>query len=229
MSLLYPDNPNVRNAVHKSMERAFLPAGRTVKSLVMLSGGLDSVALLVNLLAHTTHEVHAHHIEIVNSERRSEAENDTLAKVLEHVRQHYRPFKYSTSKYELMMGLGGGIDMTLAMFMAARVVVAEGTYTDLVWTGHIASSIIDFQEASAVFTACFTYHRYKPVWCFPFTRCSKFDVYTSIPPALAEMTWSCRTPVYNGSVYAPCGTCHACDSRAKIYKEIEKHNAARTA
>lgn len=190
----------------------------------MLSGGLDSVALLANLLEHTDHEIHAHHIEISNYEKRADIENKTLDKVLQYMREKYRPFIYSSSKYELMMGLGGGLDMTLAMFMAARVTTAEGKFFDLVWTGHIAPSIYEFMEASAVFTACFTNNRYKPVWSVPFTKSTKLDIYNSIPPELAEITWSCRTPVLKNGNYEICGVCHACESRNKIYEDLKKLN-----
>lgn len=218
--LFYPDNLEVKAALYAAMKRAFLPDDRVIKSLVMVSGGLDSVALLASLLAHTTHEIHAHHVEIRNAEGRAEVENATLERVLPYLRERYRPFAYSTSKYELMMGQGGGTDMTLAMFMAARVTVAEGTFTDLVWTGHLASPMVDYLEASAVFTACFTYHRYKPVWVFPFINCKKTDIYASIPPELADMTWSCRTPVLESGVYRRCGKCHACQTRDEIARDI---------
>ena len=218
--MLYPHNTGVKEALYHSMERAFLPK-RAIKSLIMLSGGLDSVALLASVLAHTDHEVHAHHIEIRNSENRAEIENQTLARVLPYMREHYRPFTYSTSTFELMMGMGGGLDMTLATFMAARVTVAEGTFQDLVMTGHVNPGQHEYNEAAAVFAASFLNHRYKPIWIVPLSKVSKFDIYNAIPPELAEMTWSCRTPKFDGKTYTPCSACHACDTRAKLMQDVE--------
>lgn len=49
----------------------------------MYSGGLDSVALLANVLAETNHHVHVHHIELSNREGRAEVENQAVATTLE--------------------------------------------------------------------------------------------------------------------------------------------------
>ncbi len=222
--MLYPNNTAVKNNLYRSMERAYLPK-RIAKSLVMISGGLDSVVLLTTLLAHTDHEVHAHHVEIRNTENRWEIENRTLERVLPYIREHYRPFTYSTSKYELMMGMGGGLDMTLAMFMAARVTCAEGTFMDLVHTGHVRANPYEYWEAAAVHTACYVNSRTKPMWIAPLSHLSKFDIYNAIPPQLADLTWSCRTPIEIGNDYQPCLTCHACKTRAELAKEVELFRA----
>ena len=212
----------VRKALFQSMESAFLDEKVRVNSLVMLSGGLDSVALLVNLLEHTNHRIHAHHVEIANSERRVHAENQALEGVLAFLRRDYRKFTYSTSKCELMLGTGGGTDMTLTMFMAARVTIATGCTTELVWTGHYSQTATqEIAESSAVFAACFANIRYKPVWMMPFRHCLKLDVYGSIPRELADMTWSCRTPLFENQRFSECGQCHACETRARTLAELD--------
>jgi len=40
------------------------------KVLVMASGGLDSTACIYKLLTETDHELHLHHIRMINTERR---------------------------------------------------------------------------------------------------------------------------------------------------------------
>ena len=66
----------------------------------MFSGGLDSVALLANLLQETEQSLHAHHIEIQNYENRARAENDAVRRTLAYFNGHYRDFSYSSSKSE---------------------------------------------------------------------------------------------------------------------------------
>jgi 7-cyano-7-deazaguanine synthase in queuosine biosynthesis len=220
--MLYPNNTAVKDNIFRTMKRAYLPE-RPAKTLIMISGGLDSVVLLANFLAHTNHEVHAHHIEIHNKENRWEIENRTLERVLPTIRERYRPFTYSTSKYELMMGMGGGLDMTLATFMAARVTTAEGTFMDLVVTGHVAASTHEYCEAAAVHAACYVNSRVKPIWITPLSKLSKFDIYNSIPPDLADLTWSCRRPIELGNDFQPCLKCHACKTRMALADEVAQY------
>jgi 7-cyano-7-deazaguanine synthase in queuosine biosynthesis len=54
------------------------------------------------------------------------------------------------------------------------------------------------------------------------SKCNKLQVYCSIPPELAELTWSCRTPLYSGGKPLPCGKCHACESRSGIMQKLKK-------
>jgi 7-cyano-7-deazaguanine synthase in queuosine biosynthesis len=182
----------------------------------MLSGGLDSVALLANVLAETNQRLHVHHIEIQNYEARQHAENDALQPVLAYLRQHYREFSYSTSKSEFPLGKGGGYDITLVLFTAARVHTALARVVEVVYTGHIAPNRPEILEASAVFNACYINKRFKPAWLWPLAHLKKIDIYRSIPRELAEMTWSCRRPVPVADSFRPCGQCHACRSRAEV-------------
>jgi 7-cyano-7-deazaguanine synthase in queuosine biosynthesis len=220
--MLYPHNTTVKDALLKKIAKTH-PPQRKLKTLLMLSGGLDSVVLLATFLAHTDHEIHAHHIEIRNTENRADIENQTLERVFPYLKEHYRPFTYSTSKYELMLGLGGGLDMTLATFMAARVNGATGASQDFIITGHVNASVAEYNEASAVFTACYTNHRNKPLWLVPLARLRKFDIYNAIPPALADLTWSCRRPLFDGTNHTPCQKCHACETRRDLSDEVAKY------
>ena len=76
-----------------------LPDSIQNRALVMYSGELDSFAILYSLLAHTKLDVHAHHIEIVNYERRDEAENDAIAKQMAYLKRETRRLEFSSSKH----------------------------------------------------------------------------------------------------------------------------------
>ncbi len=150
--------------------------------LVMFSGGLDSVALLANLLQETDQALHVHHIEIQNYENRAQAENDAVRRTLAHFRQHYREFSYSSSKSEFPLGRGGGFDLTLVLFTAARVHTALGRVVDIVYTGHIAPTQAEILEGSAVFNACYINKRFKPKWLRPLAHLKKRDIYAIHSP-----------------------------------------------
>jgi hypothetical protein len=214
-----PKSRAVANALQQEVRRA-LPAAssRLYSALLMLSGGLDSVSLLANILEETDHSLHAHHIEIQNYENRLQAESEALQAVLAYCRERYRAFSFSTSKSEFPLGRGGGFDLTLVLFTAARVHTALGRVIDIVYTGHIAPTRPEILEGSAVFNACYINKRFKPVWLRPLDRLKKIDIYDSIPQELAELTWSCRRPVYQGDSYRPCGQCHTCRSMAEVFR-----------
>ena len=66
-------------------------------TLAMLSGGLDSTAMLVKLLAETGDALRVHHIRMVNREGRDRAEQRAVEAIVEYCRARYRPFRYSES------------------------------------------------------------------------------------------------------------------------------------
>jgi len=216
-------NPAVAAGIHKALKDGYSPTdpAREVGSLLMYSGGLDSTALLANLLTATRHKLHVHHIEINNLENRAEAENNAIRLIMDYCRENYRPFTYSTSKHEFNLGIGGGLDMSLALFTAGRVYNACGGGLDTVWTGHISPSTWEIVEGAAVMHANFINKRRVPEWLRPLARMKKKDIYESIPEELAQMCWSCRTPVYEDGAYHPCGKCHTCQTIAKAGGKID--------
>ncbi len=218
----WPQNRNAAEAFGRSLEAAGLElTGGGHRALVMLSGGLDSVALLALVLAETDHHVHAHHIELHNFEGRAIAELHALDRVREWFADHERPFDYTTSVAEFPFRRGGGYDMALSLFVASRICYSiDGV--DAVLTGHIFPRHRELAVGMAVYQASFGTRRVRPPWLWPFSEIPagrkhkrKIDVYESIPPDLAERCWSCRTPVHppDGG-YEPCGECHACVSVA---------------
>ena len=220
----YPHNRAMADALQKCLEKTF--KGRTpppnLKTIVMLSGGLDSIALLATVLKETTHAVHAHHIEIVNFENRWKVEKRAVADALKYIRKHYRAFDYSESRNEFSVGKGGGTDLQLSLFTAFRLTTALGGNVDLVMTGHITPPFWELSEGAAVFHAGFIHKRRKPEWVWPLKFLTsahtqkKLDIYESIPEELAETAWSCRKPVQTKAKFTPCGVCFACKSMIAI-------------
>ncbi|MCH1554379.1 MAG: hypothetical protein L7S45_07295 [Luminiphilus sp.] len=222
----YPVNRVVANALDKSLRTARTRHDRAnIRSLVMYSGGLDSVALLANVLAETEHHVHVHHIEIVNRDGRSEIENIAVEKTLDYIRREYRDFDYSSSRNEFNVGWGGGTDLQLA-FTAGRLTTALEGMVDIVFTGHIQPPFWELSEGAAILNAVFIQRKQKPEWLWPLSKIDgafgmrKVHIWESIPPELAEMTWSCRRPVMVGDDIQVCNDCHACTSRANLREKL---------
>ena len=223
----FPVNRVVANALDKSLRTARTRHDRAnIRSLVMYSGGLDSVALLANVLAETDHHVHVHHIEIVNRDGRSEIENIAVEKTLDYIRREYRDFDYSSSRNEFNIGWGGGTDLQLALFTAGRLTTALEGMVDIVFTGHIQPPFWELSEGAAILNAVFIQRKQKPEWLWPLSKIDgafgmrKVHIWESIPPELAEMTWSCRRPVMVGDDIQVCNDCHACNSRANLREKL---------
>lgn len=224
----YPVNRMVATALEKSLRSARTRYDRkNIRSLVMYSGGLDSVALLANILAETDHHVHVHHIDIANRDGRSEVETIAVEKTLNYIRREYRDFDYSSSRNEFNVGWGGGTDLQLTLFTAGRLTTALEGMVDMVFTGHIQPPFWELSEGAAVLNAVFIQRKQKPEWLWPFSKIDgpfgmrKVHIWESIPLELAEMTWSCRRPVKKGDQTQACNDCHACASRESLKEQIK--------
>lgn len=224
--MLYPNNHAVKNSIANQCNHYYAgyPEDR-IYSLALVSGGLDSVALLANLLQHTKHKVHAHFVEMVNHENRSNAEKAAMQKCVNYLIRHYRPFEYSTSVYEMMLGEPKwvGPDISAVMFMAGRLCKSLGNNMDMIWTGHMRGPVYEYVDAGAVLAASFSSLLKKPLWVMPVLNLLKFDLYESIPRELAVLTWSCRNPVYEHDGTAQqCGVCHACEAHKRV-RNLSEH------
>ncbi|MFX0139569.1 MAG: hypothetical protein ACFFDN_38360 [Candidatus Hodarchaeota archaeon] len=136
----YPHNRVVANTLHNTLERVFGAENwRELSGLLIFSGGLDSTALLVNILEETNQRLHVHHIEIQNFENRAQVENDAVKKILVYCKQHYHEFSYSTSKFEF--DCIGGLDSSLALFMASRVHLVLKYYIDIIYLGFVSNLV----------------------------------------------------------------------------------------
>lgn len=211
----------VGQAIAGLLETRRLPHDSRHSALVMYSGGLDSLSLLFNLLMATELDIHVHHVEILNFENRADVETQAIARQLDVLRAGCRPFEYTTSRHEFMLGKGGGVDTVLNLFTAARVHTASGGKFWTIWTGHITPPEWEIIEGAAVLNAMFINKRMRPYWMRPLRRLQKPDILVSLPPELADLAWSCRTPVATGDGrYDPCGACHACTSMATARQAI---------
>ena len=190
----------------------------------MFSGGLDSTAMLVQLLAQDAQPLRVHHIHMENAEGRAGAERRAAQAIVAWCRARYRPFQYSESGLDFR-GLDAiPIDYLAIAFVACQVAI-DTPGCDRVAVGSLARDT-DIENRSArqrrVFDEMYACYRARKLgepsvqWLYPVYRKTKQELAEALAPELRALTWSCRTPVAEGSRYRPCGACKACLARTTI-------------
>ena len=196
-------------------------------TLVMFSGGLDSTAMLVKLLAESKDALRVHHIRMANREMRAQAEGHAAERIVAWCRQRYRPFQYSESGLDFTALEAIPIDYLSIAYVACQVAI-DTPGCDRVAVASLSRDT-DIVNRSArqrqVFDAMYACYRARKLgeprveWVYPMYDFSKEAVAAMLPPELAALTWSCRRPVPRGTGWAPCGACKACLARGEISRE----------
>ncbi len=220
---------------NKTAAKIKIPANRT---LVMLSGGIDSTAALLRVINNPKvyGQIHVHHINIQNVEYRWVAEAKAVKNVLEYIRRNYStPFTKSESTINTPhFGNQFLFDTEVISFITGYMtsrdsqikrVVLGATGSDFASSG--ASNATKRSKAMHnAFYADGKDHN-KMVKEFPLSRLTKEEVYATLPTDLAELTWSCRTPVFKNGFIKECGVCKTCAiemkdlKKSKTFKERE--------
>ena len=190
----------------------------------MFSGGLDSTAMLVKLLAEGTDELRVHHIRMANQEGRDGAEQQAAESIVAWCRDRYRPFRYSESGLDFRGLQAIPIDYLSIAFVACQVAI-DTPRCDRIAVASLARDT-DIENRSArqrrVFEVMYECYRYRKLgeprveWIYPVYHTTKQTLAQSLPPELLARTWSCRRPVRRGAEWVPCGTCKACLARQGI-------------
>jgi 7-cyano-7-deazaguanine synthase in queuosine biosynthesis len=187
----------------------------------MFSGGLDSTAMLVKLLAETRDELRVHHIRMINKEKRHLAEQRAVEAVLAYCRARYRPFRYSESGLEFSQLEAIPIDYLSIAFVACQVAIDTPGCTRIASGALAADTDIENRNARQrrVFEEMYACYRARKLgeahveWIYPVYRTPKAALAAALPQELLDLTWSCRRPVGG---FQPCGTCKACRVRQDL-------------
>jgi 7-cyano-7-deazaguanine synthase in queuosine biosynthesis len=189
-----------------------------VTTLVMFSGGIDSTAMLVKLLAQSTEELRVHHIRMVNREGRDRAESRAVEAIVAYCRKHYRPFRYSESGLDFSALEAIPIDYLSIAFVACQVAI-DTPGCNRIAVGSLAADT-DIVNRTArqkrVFEVMYECYRARKLgeprvdWVFPVYDTPKAELAAALPQELLDLTWSCRRPVKD---FRPCGVCKACRVR----------------
>ncbi len=186
----------------------------------MFSGGIDSTAALWHVLNHPDDygQVHVHHIHIQNIEARWKAEAMAVKAILAYMRKHAPiPFTVSESAFNTPH-LGGNFlfDTEIMSFMTGYMTSRDPLITQVV----IGATGTDFARgvSQAVVRGKAIHNAFHPggddhsaaVKVYPHADLTKEQVYNTLPPELAKLTWSCRTPHYADGKPIECGRCKTC-------------------
>jgi len=194
----------------------------------MFSGGLDSTAMLVRLLREGDDELRVHHIRMLNRERRAEAEQQAVERIVAYCRERYRAFRYSESGLDFAALEAIPIDYVSIAFVACQVAIDTPRCTRIAVAAlQRDTDIVNRSERQRrVFDALYACYRARKLgepaveWLYPVFTATKAELATELPPGLVELTWSCRRPVQfaadHGNKWRPCGVCKACLARQGI-------------
>jgi len=184
----------------------------------MLSGGIDSTAMLVRLLTASADELRVHHIGMVNREGRDRAESRAVEAIVAYCRAHYRPFRYSESGLDFSALEAIPIDYLSIAFVACQVAI-DTLGCNRIAVGALAADT-DIVNRTArqkrVFEVMYECYRARKLgepsveWMFPVYDTPKADLIAALPQELLDLTWSCRRPLDG---FRPCGMCKACVAR----------------
>jgi 7-cyano-7-deazaguanine synthase in queuosine biosynthesis len=197
---------------------------RLMTTLAMFSGGLDSTAMLVSLLAETGDDLRVHHIRLANREQRAEAEQMAVERIVAWCRERYRPFRYSASALDFAELEAIPIDYLCVAFVACQVAI-DTPGCDRIAVAALARDT-DIENRSTrqrrVFDALYECYRARKLgesrveWIYPVYHASKQELAARLPAELLRLTWSCRRPLAAAEGFRPCGACKACLARAGI-------------
>jgi 7-cyano-7-deazaguanine synthase in queuosine biosynthesis len=184
----------------------------------MFSGGLDSTAMLVKLLAESREELRVHHIRMVNRENRDRAEQRAVEAIVAYCRARYRPFRYSESGLDFGGLEAIPIDYLSIAFVACQVAIDTPGCTRVAVGALEADTDIANRSARQrrVFEEMYACYRARKLgephveWIFPVYHAAKAGLAAALAPELLELTWSCRRP-QDG--FRPCLRCKACKTR----------------
>ncbi|HSA89108.1 MAG TPA: 7-cyano-7-deazaguanine synthase [Burkholderiales bacterium] len=187
-------------------------------TLVMFSGGIDSTAMLVKLLAQGRDELRVHHIRMINREGRDLAEQRAVEAIVAYCRARYQPFRYSESGLDFSSLEAIPIDYLAIAFVACQVAI-DTPGCNRVAVGALATDT-DIVDRTArqkhVFEVVYECYRARKLgeprveWIFPVYDTPKAELAAALPQQLLDLTWSCRRPVDG---FRPCGVCKACRAR----------------
>jgi 7-cyano-7-deazaguanine synthase in queuosine biosynthesis len=185
--------------------------------LFMYTGGLDSTTLLYKLLQETNCNYHVHHVHIRNKERRARVEQFAALNTVEWMRNQGHAITYSDSLYQTPFVNFYSWDLEVAAFHAAQVCY-----------NHLPRFIVygmnqaddnpfreDFQnrllQSEKIFRAATSNHlQGKNIdLVYSYDRFWK-ETCLEIPEELRQLTWTCRTPLYEEEKAIRCGECKSC-------------------
>ena len=184
------------------------------KTLVMVSGGIDSIGALWLLLNETDDELIIQHIKIKNFENRWEPELSAFTSCTEYMKNSCREFTCLPSiTYESGDWQPWIYDNATCAFYGAEIV--RHCRADRMVTGRIQTEDstvrgkILITRALRIFYA--TLGDYPAEWDMPYRHFEKRDWFDKVPQELIDLTFTCRRPTkQDDGSWKVCGECVSC-------------------
>lgn len=175
----------------------------------MFSGGLDSTGVFWKYI-NGEEILHVHHLCLVNKENRAKAEDRAVRDIVAHMRG-IRDFGFTESYHEYPCYNNNFIwDSDIFSFMAGSICLSMKTIREVAigmtasdGPGRISARV---ERANRIFDAFGT----KANKVYPLIDMNKKQIYEMLPEDLRDMSWSCRTPIYEGGDIRRCGRCRTC-------------------
>ncbi len=185
------------------------------KTVLMFSGGLDSTAVFYKLLKEKQN-LFVHHMHLNNKENRAEAESIAVKKICGYMKQ-FGDFVYSESRHEVpTLGKNFMWDSDLYNFMAGSICNSLGN-VEFVALGMTKSDLSpSVSERANRGTKIFESFGTNAKKIYPIIEMTKKEIYDYLPEDLRELTWSCRTPIYEENKILKCNKCKACRELRRI-------------
>lgn len=208
-----------------AQKRTVKDSSRPKRTLVMFSGGIDSTAALWHVLHRPDEygQVHVHHVHMQNIEARWQAEAEAVKAVLAYMREH-APTSFTTSESAIRTPHLGGkflFDTEVTGFITGYMTSRDPLITKVVIGATGTDFAIGASQAvargKAIHNAFHSGNEDHSVAVkeYPHSHLTKEEVYKTLPPELAVLTWSCRTPHYADGKPIECGRCKTCTLELK--------------
>ena len=199
----------------EQQDKRILIKRRPRTTIVMFSGGIDSTYTLVKLLKETDDEILAHHIHLVNPERRWKAEAEACHRIFERCRTEFRDFQYSESLVDHRGLSWFGYDMVTVGFEAGLVAHSyfqkHGRMPDRWANGKCVEEGYNNERFRHV-KACVSANTWPhpPPEPFIWTPVTKREQMIYLGPELTAECWTCRRPNETADGLVACGSCRTC-------------------
>lgn len=203
-------------------------------TLIMLSGGLDSLYVLHEALTRTDDVLWVHHVNLINREQRHRAEALACANIAAWCTEHTRPFRYTESTIDHSAFELFGRDLLMVAFEAGLVV----QNAHALWKRGFDRWMLGYcqEEANELVNGVPVAHSARrgltetciatsaaplvapPLHSGPLL--SKRAQLEALPPELAALAWTCRRPIWRQDTPTECGACKTCKLMRAIRVEL---------
>lgn len=183
-----------------------------MRTVVALSGGLNSVCAAWWYVARTDDEIHLHHIAINSTRRR--AEDDAVLETLRYLKT-IRPFTYTRTA----TSLGLRWDIVLVSEEVGRLVRSKKIWRpDRLVRGSRFLEEVEASRSQRRTEALKHWHKYVPgadLTCEPTSSMTRREQVEIMPAELVAASCSCRAPHKRDNRWMACGSCHTCKEFVK--------------